>query len=175
MADGVRIDASDLRKVGKIARAFGPELTRQLKRNLRAAGVIGAAAAKESILAMPTKNPVDSGRHTVADERGSGSFTLRELIAQAVTVNVSTTRLPDVRIRVRRTPALQQIGAGGLAKAINTGQWKHPVFGDREVWVQQTGFEFFDKKIEEHREEMTALVAAALDEAAKVATAKGRL
>jgi len=113
-----------------------------------------------------------------------GYSSLRALIAQAISVNVSTTRRPDVRIRVRKTQELQQIGAAGIAKAINKGKpWKHPVFAKKgsprydkkESWPSQRGFEFFDKPIEARREEMKALVKAALDEAVKVAAAKGKL
>jgi hypothetical protein len=161
MPDGVRVDASDLRKVGKIARTFGPELNRQLRKNIRAAAAIGANDAKQAIREMPSK--------------GQDDHKLRELIASAVSISIVTGKYADVRIRVRRTPALNAIGAGGIAKAINTGKWKHPVFGDREVWVAQKGFEFFDSRIERHREEMKVLVAAALDEAARIASERGIL
>ena len=162
MPNGVRVDASDLRKVAKIAKEFDPALRKALIKQLRAAGAIGAADVKEAIHEMPSQ--------------GKDDRSLRDLIAKAVTVNVATTgKRADIRIRVRKTPALQAIGAGGIAKAINKGRWRHPLFGNRDHWYTQTGYEFFDNRIERHREEMRALVKTALDEARDIALAKGRL
>jgi hypothetical protein len=176
MPNGVRVDASDLRKVAKIAKAYGPELQKQLRKQLRLAGKLGADAAKEGIREMPSNSDGTSTRYVAVSKRGRVvEKNLRDLIADAVTVNVGVTNRPDIRIRIRRTPALNDIGAGGIAKAINSGRWKHPVFGNRKVWVQQKGIEFFDHRIEARREEMKILVKAALDDAARIAAERGIL
>lgn len=171
---GIRVDASDLRKAGRVAKAYGPELQKQLRKQLRVAGALGAKEAKSRILQMPSSST--SSRYVAVSKRGRiVEKNLRDLIAAAVSVNVAVANRPDIRIRIRRTPALNAIGAGGIAKAINTGRWKHPVFGDREVWVQQKGIEFFDHRIEARREEMKILVKAALDDAARIAAERGIL
>lgn len=167
----IRVDASDLKKVARIAKEFSPELRKQLMKQLRASGQIGATVAKEQIRNMPSGST--SSRYVAVSKKGRiVEKHLRDLIADAVTVSVTTTRSPDVRIRVRKTPALQAIGAGGIAKAINTGKWRHPVFGDREVWVYQKGVEFFDKPIQALRPKIEVAVKKALDDA--IQTAKGR-
>ena len=157
MAGEIRVDAKDLLKVSKMAREFSPALKRELLKNLRAAGQVGADAAKESIQQMPSSG---------GDNRG-----LRNLIAAAVSVNTATTgKTASISIRVRRTAALEAIKAGGLAKAINTGNWSHPVFGNRKVWVKQTGVDFFEDKINAKKPEMLVLVKAAMDSAVAIVT-----
>ena len=170
---GVRVDASDLKKVARMAKEFSPELNRQLMRQLRSAGKLGAGAAKEGIQQMPTSQT--SPRYVAVSKKGKiVEKHLRDLISDAITVNVATTARPDVRIRVRRTPALNAIGAGGIAKAINKGKWRHPVYGNRNVWVDQTGTEFFDRRIQDLRPAMQAAVLKALNDARDAVT-KGRL
>jgi hypothetical protein len=162
MPNGVRVDASDLRKVAKIAKEFKPELQKQLLKQLRAAGRVGVIESRKAIRQMPSKTNGET--HFLIKKTGVGRYSLRDLIAQATTSTVTVRNSPDVRIRVRKTPELTQIGAGGLPRAINEGRWRHPLFGDRDHWYDQTGFEFFDKPIESRREEMLVLVKKALDD-----------
>lgn len=173
MPNRVRVDASDLRKVSLIAKEFGPQLQKQLRKQLRAAGKVGADAVKADIHKMPSGS--SSPRHVSVSKRGQiVEKNLRDLIADAVTVNLATSgKRADLRIRIRKTPALQAIGAGGIAKAINTGRWRHPVYGNRNVWVSQTGIKFFDEPLNALKPEILVLVKKALDDA--IAISKGRL
>jgi hypothetical protein len=161
MPDRIRVDASDLRKVAKIAKAFSPELQKQLRKQVRAAAGIGAKEVQSAIRDMPSK--------------GEDDHDLRELIAKAVSVSFTTGTRAQVSIRVRRSAALERIGAGGIAKAINLGRWRHPLFGNRDYWYTQTGFEFFEDRIQPKKPEMTALIRIALDDAARIAAERGYL
>jgi hypothetical protein len=52
--------------------------------------------------------------------------------------------------------------------------WRHPLFGDREHWVQQQGKPYFVSTLEKHRREYEQAAFAVLrDVAAKIATRRG--
>jgi hypothetical protein len=167
MANGgvdIYVDASDLRKVMKIAKTFSPALAKQLRKQLRAAGQMGADAAKSSIREMPVSGSSDNG--------------LRDMIARATKVSITTSRNADVRIKVQKTKELIDYGAPGLAKAINTGRWKHPVFAakgtprydDKANWPEQQGDKFFDDRIQALAPQMQLMALAALEAALLEAT-----
>ena len=166
----IQLDARDLRKVMKMAKDFSPELGRQLRKQLRAAGQIGANVSKEAILAMPSK--------------GEDEHALRQKIARAIKVSVVTSgsaNAADIRISVQRTAELNQAGLGGIAKAINKGRWRHPVYAKRDsaryknpkLWVNQSGPEFFDHRIEEVQPAMEALALEALKTTVDIIVAQG--
>jgi hypothetical protein len=48
--------------------------------------------------------------------------------------------------------------------------WRHPVFGNREVWVPQVGHPYFHKVIRARQGEITGAVVAAVKEAAEKIT-----
>ncbi|HYQ63553.1 hypothetical protein [Actinophytocola sp.] len=78
--------------------------------------------------------------------RASG---LREAAARTVRTQVTTGgNTASVRIRsdAKRMPADQQ----QLPQSMNRGRWRHPVFADREKWVNQTvaPVEWFDEPAE---------------------------
>lgn len=93
---------------------------------------------------------------------------LRETIARAtasqIQVSASSAR---VRVRVRRAgmPADQRT----LPHRLNKGRWRHPVFGNREVWAEQTSKPgWFDETLREHgeavRDEIARQIKQVLDD-----------
>jgi hypothetical protein len=61
---------------------------------------------------------------------------LRNEIAKAVRAVVRTS-VPMVRIEVEQTPQVRSFGNAG--KRTQEPKWRHPVFGNRETWVNQRG------------------------------------
>lgn len=61
---------------------------------------------------------------------------LRNEIAKAVRAVVRTS-VPMVRVEVEQTPQVRSFGNAG--KRTQEPKWRHPVFGDRETWVNQRG------------------------------------
>ena len=92
---------------------------------------------------------------------------LRESIASATGSTVSTG--PDrvnltFRVRSAGMPPSQR----KLPKKWNlSGGWRHPVFGNKDVWVKQTGGPYFDRTIHEHTDELRAGVVVAMEAAAE--------
>lgn len=110
----VQIDMSQLREFGRVLHRLAPELEKEFRNGLAAAGEIIAAAAR----------------------RKAGEF---------------STRIPAT-VKVRRRGNRVRVVAGGPgapgAAAINnkglTGIFRHPVFGNREVWVDQPARPFLE-------------------------------
>lgn len=89
-----------------------------------------------------------------------------------------SSRIPGtikVRTSFREDREKVQVVAGGAAapharpyEGISSrgNTFRHPVYGDRDVWVEQDKRQFIFPAAEAHGEEVTGLVRAALDEAA---------
>jgi hypothetical protein len=76
---------------------------------------------------------------------------LREATARATS---PTIKVGGASVRVRIRVARNQLPADQwrLPKHLNKGVWRHPVFGNREVWVAQTTIPpgWFDRTLAEH-------------------------
>jgi hypothetical protein len=67
--------------------------------------------------------------------KGPASTELRQRIAGATGTQVRTTgRSAGVKVRVARK---RMGGQAALPQRMNVGQWRHPVFGNTDVWVTQ--------------------------------------
>ena len=96
------------------------------------------------------------------------SRSLRESVARGVRLsNVKKGRGAGVVIRTSGTylPPDQK----RLPKRMNRGSWRHPVFGNRDVWVEQIVDPpgWFDEPAKRSRPKLSQEVSAALDEAVK--------
>ncbi|MEW2250389.1 hypothetical protein AB0907_23980 [Streptomyces sp. NPDC006975] len=127
--DLVRI-AAELRRMNR------PELQKRFRQELRAAGKPMVPRVRQAIQQIPSK-------------RGYSSGGLRGNMARAVKLEVRTTgREAGVRLRVdgRKMPSGQkalQSYMEGVKKP-----WRHPVFGNREVWVKQDPKPYFFHTVE---------------------------
>lgn len=138
------VTMDDLRDVAAVLkkRGDGKALKRDLNRGLRAGMKPTHQAVRSAALALPSK-----GRGTKP--------ALRSAIAMSVLpVATTTTKYARVGIRARRTPKVR--GFHNAPKRFNREKgWRHPVFGDRETWVQQRGKPgWFDDTIAEHKQNM---------------------
>jgi hypothetical protein len=114
---------ADLRRMStRVRRSMdGPALRRDAVKQLRAAVKPVERDVKAAALALPAS-------------AGSAGV-LRRRIAGAVGTQVRLSgRSAGVRLRVRKTPLGS---AENLPQRMNTGQWRHPVYGNRDVWVTQ--------------------------------------
>lgn len=122
----VNVRVTGANQLGALARRLraegeqGKGLRRELIRELRREAQSLAGNVRDAIRRWPVEPP---------DDRG-----LREMIARRVRVKVRLTgRSPGVRITVGK------VDGTNLPRLINRGSWRHPVFGNRDVWVTQTG------------------------------------
>lgn len=110
-------------------------LKKEFRKGLRAAAKPMVPAVRAAIQQIPSKQPYQSDG-------------LRGLMSKAVKLEVKTTgRQAGVRIRVdgRRMPAHMR-----ALQAYMEGKkkpWRHPVWGNREVWVKQDPKPYFYKTV----------------------------
>lgn len=119
----------ELRRAGN-----GKELIKQYRKDLRAAAKPMVPAVKAAIRAIPAA----TGQHTG----------LRARMARAVKLTVKTSgKRAEISVRVdgRKMPA----GEGALPAYMDGRKkpWRHPVYGNSNVWVRQDPHPYFDRAI----------------------------
>lgn len=156
----------DLRQVVKELKevADGKELKRELTAGIRASLRPIVAKARAAYRAIP-EGPSKPSKSRA--EKGD----LTELLAKAVRLQVLTSgRRAGARIMVdarkmpdgmRSLPGLAE-GEGGVDR--RAGRWRHPVFGNREVWVQQPSFPTFYRTVEPYRDEVQHAIDQVLND-----------
>lgn len=116
----------DLRALAKKLRKHGN--AKVIRKQLNAGLKLGAKPALEATKKAALSLPVKAGQNP-----GTG---LRKKMAKVANIQVrSSGRDPGVRVRISRARMGDQ---ASLVKATNNGRWRHPVHGNREVWVTQT-------------------------------------
>lgn len=123
------------------AEADGRELRRELTRQLRAAMNPIVADARAAARAIPSGG-------------GHAGTPLRPAVARAVRPPVVrlSGKNPNVAIRVGMTPQVR--GFRSAPRRLNKASWRHPVYGNRAVWVRQVGRPgWFDDTVRGRREE----------------------
>jgi hypothetical protein len=133
---GLSVDTRDFQKFAKALRKAQPLLATKMRVKLREAGQLVADKAKENVAPFSTSIPP---RIKV---RTSG-----------VTVSV---------IATGDLAGLFELGnKGGSA----SGEFRHPLFGNMNVWYAQPMHPFLGKALEEKSEEAVELILEALTEA----------
>lgn len=96
-----------------------------------------------------------------------------ELVASRARENASFSRRIPASVKTRRRGLRVTIQAGGpgvgdaapLEHGGRPGTFRHPVFGNKNVWVEQAAHPFLTPAVEETEEEGFALVVGAVDSA----------
>lgn len=135
---GLELDAGNLRAVSRALRAEedGKALRKELTKNMRDALRPGAAQAKSAIMSMASTTP-------------HAGPALKTAIARKIRPEVRISgKFPGAKIKAFKTKNLR--GFPNAPKRTNRASgWRHPVYGNREVWVQQTGkVKWFDRAFE---------------------------
>jgi|SRR5215216_3460646 len=132
------IDSGDLKAVNKALKQLedGKEIRKQLSRELREIARPLVPRVRQAWLSAPsTQGP------------GRGQPDLRVLLAKATRAEVRLTgKSAGVTIRTdgRRMPSGMK-ALPGYAEGIRRRRWRHPVYGNRNTWVQQQPFpRFYD-------------------------------
>jgi hypothetical protein len=104
------------------------------------------------------------GRST--GKRGGPSPTTRPLratIAAAIRLSVRTTGAPGARVWVDRDRLPRDLK--NMPTVINTGRVRHPVFGNRRRWAQQTTTPlWWDRTVRAHQPRITREVERVVDD-----------
>lgn len=116
-----------------------PEIKKRFRKELRAAAAPLVPAVRASIRSIPSK-------------RGYSPDGLRGRMVKATRLEVKTVgKSAGVAIRVdgrkmpsgqKRLPPLMEGEGVQRGRRVDT-RWRHPVFGNRNVWVQQDSHPYF--------------------------------
>jgi hypothetical protein len=149
-------DTGDLKAVTRQlrAQADGKELVKELRTGLR--GVMNPI--RDEVKAAYRAGPSAKGK---AGRRGGS---LRGALTRATRVEVRTTgRLAGVRLRVDGRKMPDQMKSLPAYREGYKRPWRHPVYGDRDVWVSQPARPVFDRTVEPHEADAARAVEAVLD------------
>jgi hypothetical protein len=135
---GLELTAENLRAISNALKAEedGKQLRKELTRGMRDALKPGATAAKSAIMSMASSTP-------------HGGPALKSGIARRIRPEVRITgKFPGAKIKAFKTPNIR--GFANAAKRTNRASgWRHPVYGNREVWIHQQGpLKWFDRAFE---------------------------
>jgi hypothetical protein len=150
----------------------------ELSRKLRAAGhenIRASFARRIRRAAEPLHSELQdvirgldiSSQGRKAGKRGGPSPTTRPLrasIAAAVRISVRTTGNPGARVYLDKGRLPADIPMG-LVNRLNEGRLRHPVFGNRRRWAQQTTTPlWWDKTVRAHQPRIAREVERVVDD-----------
>lgn len=140
----LRIVAAKLRAAGN------GELRRELGRNMRAAAEPVVSAMRQAVMSTSSagvrggggqqRREFGVGRAKRATERvkrrAAAGRGLRATVARTVKVKTETGGR-SARVQIRSDTKLMPGSQRTLPRAMNRGKWRHPVMGNRDMWVGQ--------------------------------------
>jgi hypothetical protein len=113
----------------KLRKAGNGEVTKQFRSELRAVASPFVPAVRSSIDAIPVK--------------GTKSTGLRQRLKKAVTLRVRTSG-KNAQVSILMSTGRMPSGQMSLpAMMEGTKKWRHPVFGNTDVWVGQPNHPYF--------------------------------
>lgn len=141
----------------------GKQLRKELAKNMREALKPGAAEAKSSIMAMPSAGIMPTAP------------ALRTSIARKIRPEVKLGgRWSGARVKAFKTKNVRNFP--NAPKRLNRASgWRHPVYGNREVWMQQRGkVDWFDRAFQGRESVYKAAVEQAMEDMARRIAARAR-
>ncbi|MEU6674757.1 hypothetical protein [Streptomyces sp. NPDC046925] len=146
------------KRVSLALREVDRDLPDKLRKAMREAARPAAEDAKRRVKSLP----VHGRKHTG----------LRRRVASGVAIQAGAGRGLGVRI----VTGMRDPQEASLPRYLDDPRgWRHPVFGQRDVWVtQHTGGSWFRATIAEHRPQMAHELERVLENAAETIAAAGR-
>lgn len=144
----------------------GAEQLQALARDLRAAGDPGKGLRRElrkniTQAVKPMQAAVQSKAEAIPTT-GSGHTGLRAAIAKATRIRTSVSQKAQVTLEV--APSRMPSGQRSLpARMDGRGRWRHPVFGNRNVWVNQASHQYFWPAVAPHIQGVRQAVIEAVE------------
>ncbi len=145
-----------------------PLLADAAKRRTTGKGSRGGSGAMVRLSYDVRRSKGDLGR---AITRAMGRAGLRDTIARALTMQISggkTSASVRIKVNSKALPEDQR----SLPRHMEKGTWRHPVFGDRDTWVNQTSTpDWFKGTLRKHAPAVRSAINAEVSaEMRKVAT-----
>lgn len=159
----VTVSAEGIRALGDALKAEedGRALRRELARDMRNALKPYAALAKSSIMSMRSAGLGSSPR-------------LRSSIAKKIRPEVKLGGMwTGARVKAFKTRNVRNF-PNAPKRTNRASGWRHPVFGDRETWVDQTGkIDWFDRSFTGSGPQARQAVHDAMENMARRIAARG--
>jgi hypothetical protein len=164
----IEIDPTDFAKVVKEISAVDPNFKKAVKKRLKTAAEPVVEEVKRAALAIPAKN----GEARVSRKKRGESQGLRVSLANATISDINPTKKGAIlKIRVSTSKFMSASGRPRTLPYYMEGRrkraWRHPVFGNRENWVEQKSHPFLGVTVLPHKMKFAGEVTQALDEALK--------
>jgi hypothetical protein len=164
----IEIDPTDFAKVVKEISAVDPNFKKAIKKRLKTAAEPVVEEVKRAALAIPAKN----GDATATRKKRGENLGLRASLANATISDINPTKKGAIlKIRVSTTKFISASGRPRTIPYYMEGRrkraWRHPVFGNRENWVEQKPHPFLGVTVLPHKMKFAGEVTQALDEALK--------
>jgi hypothetical protein len=158
--ESFRVDTSEFRALNDRLKQADKKVARQMRKVLKAAADDAVKAVQDAASAPPpekvaTRSRLGRRRKVSTRTRSRG---MRKALARATVASLTKTNL-TVRTSQRRMPD----GMGPMVKAWNSRRFRHPVFGNRDKWVDQNGAAYFTEGIRESRDTIPRNLAAAME------------
>jgi len=94
-------------------------------------------------------------------ERARSRSGLRDAVARAHRVAIRASGRPTASVRIKVERNLMPADQRELPRYLNKGKWRHPVFGNTDVWVNQTSTAgWFDNTLRKHGPRVAAEIDA---------------
>lgn len=164
----IDIDSKEFAQLVKEVANVDPEFRKSVKKMLKAKAEPIVHEVQQAVLSTPSqKGEVEMGRKKRGVSEG-----LRSSLARAVVADINPTKRGAIaKIRVSTSKFMNASGRPRTLPYYYEGrrkrEWRHPVFGNREVWVGQKPHPFLGVTILPHKQEFASAVVEALDEAIK--------
>jgi len=131
------------------------DLQRQLSRAIRTVGSPALTAVQAAWHTVDVTPPMGTGRKSTG---------LRGRVAAATRVSILQS---GISIRVEPKQVDSRYGRSLSYGLDGLGRWRHPVYGNQNVWVQQYGQEVFFKTLERFETAWHAGIERAMEDTAR--------
>lgn len=164
------VSGPEIQRTAERLRQVDKKLPTRLRKELRKAAQPAVQAAKAEARSLPSRG-VKGGTSRHPHRRNQ----LRRRLARSVRVQAATGGRRGAGLRI--VTAMPTASEALLPRGFDSGSkgFRHPVFGNRDVWVRQPGASWFRQPIGRQSHEVRARVARVIDETAQwIAQAGGR-
>ena len=164
----IEVDPADFAKRVREISQVDPEFKKSVKKRLKAASEPVVEEVKRAALSIPSKN----GEARVSRKKRGESLGLRVSLANATMSDVNPTKKGAIlKIKVSTSKFMTSSGRPRTVPYYIEGRrkraWRHPVFGNRENWVEQKPHPFLGVTVLPHKMKFAGEVTQALDDALK--------
>lgn len=144
----VEFDPSQIAGFLRAVKGFDPALATATRRRLRQVGV----------------ETIEDMRRVIASGPGSGAQGIKAGISQGLKTAVRTGKRTQ-GVQMTATASNLRDAHKAMLRLYNKATFRHPVFGNRNVWVNQKARPYFGSVIKKHEDDMAEAVWQALEDA----------